>query len=122
MAHILIIDDDKGLGNALVQLLTQDRHQVSVANSTTDSLLCARKDKIDLIVTGALMEYEHGFERIAALAKAIGCVPIIALAGARGLMSGKRSSESTSLMGINVNIVRNFVRADLREAISDALG
>jgi DNA-binding NtrC family response regulator len=121
MAHILIIDDDKGLGNVLVQLLTQDRHQVSVANSTTDNLLSARTDKIDLIVTGTLMECEHGFERIAALAKASGCVPIIALAGARGFMSTKHSSESASLMGLNVNIVRNFVRADLREAISNAL-
>lgn len=121
MAHILIIDDDMGLGNVLVQLLTQDRHQVSVADSTTDNLLCACKDKIDLIVTGTLLEYEHGFEKIAALAKASGCVPIVALAGARGLMSGERSSESASLMGINVNIVRNFVRADLREAISNAL-
>jgi CheY-like chemotaxis protein len=94
---------------------------VSVANSTTDNLLRAGKDKIDLIVTGTFMECEHGFEIVAALAKASGCVPIVALAGARGLMSDKRSSESASLMGLNVNIVRNFVRADLREAISNAL-
>jgi DNA-binding NtrC family response regulator len=121
MAHILVIDDDKGLGTALVQFLTQDRHQVTVANSTTDKMLCLGKDKIDLIVTGILMECEHGLESVAALAKASGCVPVIALAGARGLMSGNRSSESASLLGINVNVVRNFVRADLREAIADAL-
>jgi DNA-binding NtrC family response regulator len=122
VAHILVIDDDKGFGNALVQFLMQDRHQVTVTNSTTENMLCVGKDKIDLIVTGILTECEQVLETVATLAKASGCVPVIALAGARGLMSGDRNSESASLLGINVNVVRNFVRADLREAIAVALG
>lgn len=121
MAHILVIDDDKLLGSALVQFLTQDRHQVTVSNSKTDRMLCGAQDKIDLIVTGILVECEHALEAVAALAKASGCIPVIALAGARGLMSGKRSSESASMLGINVKVIRNFVKTDLREAIADAL-
>jgi DNA-binding response OmpR family regulator len=105
----------------LVQFLTQDRHQVTVASSTADNMLCAGKDKIDLIITGILMECEQGLETVATWAKASGCVPVIALAGARGLMSGNRASESASLLGINVSVVRNLIRADLREAIADAL-
>jgi len=81
VAHILVIDDDKLLGSALVQFLTQDRHQVTVSNSKTDRMLCGAQDKIDLIVTGILVECEHALEAVAALAKASGCIPVIALAG-----------------------------------------
>lgn len=122
MAHILLIDDDDGFGDALVQLLTQDRHRVTVAHSTTDSLPSMGQDKIDLIVTGILVESGHGLAIIAALARIGGRVPVIALPGARGLMSAEFSFESALLMGIKVNVVRHFVRADIRQAIAEALG
>ncbi len=47
---------------------------------------------------------------------------MIAISGVRGLMSSEFSQESASAMGIKVVLVKNFVRADLYQAIAGALG
>ena len=41
MAHILIIEDDDQFRGVLLRVLSQDRHQVVLANATADGLQCS---------------------------------------------------------------------------------
>ena len=121
MATILVIDDDESLREVLVTVLTQDHHQVIVARSGTDIHDCIGRGAIDLIVTGVLMERDHGIEIIRALAGTDGGVSVIALPGGLGLMSTDFTRESAAVLGIKIIPVRNFVRTALRQAVGQAL-
>jgi DNA-binding NtrC family response regulator len=121
MARILVIDDDQQLGKLLVRILTQDHHQVIIADHWKDSLLSSPQDRFDLIVTGKLKKCEDGLAIIDTLAKAGASVPVIAMPGGFGLMSDRVSVESASMLGIKITPVRTFVSADLRQSVAEAL-
>ncbi len=121
MANILLIDDDTHIRAALEQLLRLDQHQVTLAQGLQERRHCGRRDRFDLVVTGTLTTLDDAIEIIDSLINAGGGVPIVALSSRNGLLNAVFDVEAASALGIKVVLVRNLVRADLRQAISAAL-
>lgn len=121
MAHVLIIDDDEQFRAMLMQMLTQDRHQVMVARDGEEGLQLCGQTRPDLIITDILMPKKDGIETIMELSRRHIGIPIIAISGGRRSISAEFNLESAALMGVKATLPKPFVRADLRQAIAQAL-
>lgn len=121
MPRILLIDDDEQFRGMLVQMLTADAHQVTIACDGEEGLRLAPQVKPDLIITDILMPRKDGIETILALNEAGSKVPIIAISGGRRAISAEFNLESASLAGVKATLAKPFARAELRAAIHKAL-
>ncbi len=121
MAHILVIEDDEQFREMLVKMLTQDTHKVTVAHDGEQGLHLYRQVMPDLIITDILMPRMDGIETIMELARQGGSTPVIAISGGRRSISAEFNLESASLMGVKAALAKPFTRADLRQAIEQAL-
>lgn len=121
MARILLIDDDEQLRNMMIQMLTQDGHQLSVANDGEEGLAMSRSAQPDLIITDVLMPKMDGIELILALQKLDLNVPIVAMSGGRRAVSAEFNLESATLIGVKATLSKPFTRQELRNAIEKAL-
>lgn len=121
MANILVVEDDEQFRSMLVQMLTQDKHQVIAAHDGEEGLQASMKNRPDLIVTDILMPQRDGIDMIMALSQAGAEIPIIAISGGRRFISAEFNLESAALMGVKATLAKPFTRADLRQAIAAAL-
>lgn len=121
MAHILVIDDDEQFRSMLVQMLTIDKHQVTIACDGEEGLALCDREQPELIITDILMPHLDGIELIMELQKRGNAVPIIAVSGGRRSISADFNLESASLMGVKAVLAKPFARADLRQTIEKAL-
>jgi CheY-like chemotaxis protein len=121
MSHILLMDDDEQFRAMLSQMLTEDKHQVTVACDGEEGLRLALQIKPDLIITDILMPHKDGIETIVALNQAGSKIPIIAISGGRRVISAEFNLESASLIGVKATLPKPFARDDLRKAIGRAL-
>jgi CheY-like chemotaxis protein len=122
MAHILIIDDDEPFRDMLVHMLTLDAHRVTAARDGEEGLRLCRQTRPDLIITDILMPQMDGIELIMELARQGNGIPIIAISGGRRSISAEFNLKSASLVGVKATLAKPFARADLRQAIQQALG
>lgn len=120
MAHILVVEDDEQFRTMLEQMLTQDRHRVSVARDGEEGLRLAAEIRPDLIVTDILMPRRDGIEMILELSRLGSTIPVIAISGGRRFISAGFNLESAALLGVKATLSKPFVRADLRRAIAEA--
>lgn len=121
MAQILVIEDDEQFREMLVKMLTLDTHRVTVAHDGEEGLRLCRQVRPDLIITDILMPQMDGIEMIMELARQGGSTPVIAISGGRRSISAEFNLESASLMGVKAALAKPFTRADLRQAIDQAL-
>ncbi|MFA7240051.1 MAG: response regulator [Sulfuricellaceae bacterium] len=121
MAHILLIDDDEQFRFMLAQMLTQDAHRVTVAGDGEEGLLLSRQFKPELILIDILMPHKDGIETIMELIRDGSKIPIIAMSGGRRFISAEFNLESASMIGVKTILTKPFTRADLRQAIAEAL-
>ena len=121
MARILLIDDDEQFRGMLLQMLSKDSHQITIAHDGDEGLRLAQQLKPDLIITDILMPHKDGIEMIMALNGAGSQTPIIAMSGGRRNISAEFNLESASLIGVKATLAKPFARADLRAAIDKAL-
>lgn len=121
MAHILLIDDDVQYRDMLIQMLRQDAHQVSVAHDGEEGLRLCRQVRPDLVITDILMPRVDGIELIMELSRHGDGPPVIAISGGRRSISSEFNLESASMMGVSATLAKPFSRADLRQAIVQAL-
>ncbi len=121
MARILLIDDDELMRGMMLQMLTQDGHQVSSATDGEEGLAMSKTVKPDLIITDVLMPKMDGIEMIMELHKIHSSIPIVAMSGGRRAVSAEFNLESASLVGVKATLAKPFTRADLRSAIEKAL-
>lgn len=121
MARILLIDDDEQLRNMMIQMLTHDGHQLSVASDGEEGLAMSRSAQPDLIITDVLMPKMDGIELILALQKLDLNVPIVAMSGGRRAVSAEFNLESATLIGVKATLSKPFTRQELRNAIEKAL-
>jgi CheY-like chemotaxis protein len=63
-ATILVVDDDPDLLRAYACVLQDEGYRVLTAQSGTDALILARKERIDLLITDVVMPVMDGFELI----------------------------------------------------------
>ena len=121
MAHILLIEDDPQFSEMLQQMLAQDHHRVTAAADGEAGVRLAAGIKPDLILTDILMPKLDGIEAILALRKQGQTAPIIAMSGGRRAITADFNLESAELMGVSATLSKPFTRAQLRDAINQAL-
>ncbi len=80
--HLLIIDDDRELGQMLSEFLGADGHTVTVAGTADEGLQAAVSDRFDAIVLDVMLPDRSGFDVLRGI-RAESVVPVIMLT-ARG--------------------------------------
>jgi DNA-binding response OmpR family regulator len=66
---ILIIEDDKSLQNALVEILTQEKYEIISAFDGEEGLRKAKDEKPDLILLDIILPKKDGYEILAEIKK-----------------------------------------------------
>lgn len=122
MARVLVIDDDAMFLTILVELLTEDSHQVTVAHDGEEGLRLIRQTRPELIITDILMPHKDGIDMIMELAHQHRDIPIIAMSGGRRLVSSQFNLDSAALLGVKATLSKPFSKDELRQALSTALG
>jgi CheY-like chemotaxis protein len=121
MPHILVIEDDLEFRDPLVKLLMNDGHTVTVAGDGVEALRLLKTLRPALIISDVLMPKMDGIETIMELSRSGNQVPIIAMSGGRRSVSADFNLASAKLMGVRATLSKPFSRADLRDAITQAL-
>ena len=121
MPHILVIEDDLEFRDPLVKLLMNDGHTVTVAGDGVEALRLLKTLRPALIISDVLMPKMDGIETIMELSRSGNQVPIIAMSGGRRSVSADFNLASAKVMGVRATLSKPFSRADLRDAITQAL-
>ena len=121
MAHILVIDDDEQFRAMLVQMLTQDGHQVTIAADGEEGLRLARKSAPELIITDILMPKKDGMDVMLELSRGDSQIPVVAVSGGRRSITAEFNLDSATLLGARAVLAKPFTRADLRQALASVL-
>jgi CheY-like chemotaxis protein len=84
MAHVLVVDDDVDLQDALVAAFAIGGHQVSVASNGREALDAVRGDRIDVIVLDIMMPVMDGVQFRAEQVRdpAIADIPVVVISAA----------------------------------------
>ena len=72
---ILLVEDDSGIGNMLVSLLTQNGYAVSRADSGTEAILLIEKNAYDLVLLDLMLPGMNGKEVLVRIRRSSG-VPV----------------------------------------------
>lgn len=86
MGHILVIDDEHPVANAVANALTKAGHTVTLAHNGDAGLTKFGVERPDLVITDIMMPGKEGIETIRELRKESASLPIIAMSG--GGMTG----------------------------------
>ncbi|WP_370261831.1 response regulator [Limnobacter sp.] len=122
MSNILLIEDDELYRDMLLEMLQREGHSVDVAGDGQEGLAKLQGKSVDLVITDILMPNMDGIETIMALVKAKSNMPVIAMSGGRRSISPAFNLESARLMGVKATLTKPFTRAQLKDALSVALG
>jgi len=121
MAHILVIDDDEQFRAMLVQMLTQDGHQVAIAADGEEGLRLIGQAAPELIITDILMPKKDGMDLLLELDRADSPIPVIAVSGGRRSITAEFNLDSATLLGARAVLAKPFTRTDLRQAVANVL-
>jgi len=66
---ILIIEDDKSLQNALVEMLTQEKYEIISAFDGEEGLQKVKEEKPDLVLLDIILPKKDGYEVLAEIKK-----------------------------------------------------
>ena len=121
MAHILVIDDDEQFRAMLVQMLTQDGHQVAIAADGEEGLRLIGQAAPELIITDILMLKKDGMDLLLELDRADSPIPVIAVSGGRRSITAEFNLDSATLLGARAVLAKPFTRTDLRQAVANVL-
>jgi DNA-binding response OmpR family regulator len=81
MSHILVIDDEQLVANAIATMLTRAGHRVTVASNGDAGIAKFENDPADLVITDIVMPGKEGIETIRDLRRVAPQLPIIAMSG-----------------------------------------
>ncbi len=115
--HILVVDDEPAVCDAIKMMLKFDGHAVQTANGGKEALLLLEQGKFDLIITDYSMPGMKGDELAAIIKQRLPHQPIIMISAYAEMLK----SFSNPLPGVDLIIGKPFLLADLREAIAGVL-
>lgn len=121
MAHILVIDDEQGMREAMQKILARAGHQVSLASNGREGLAHVTISPPDIVVTDVFMPEKDGIETTIALRKTHPEVKIIAISGG-GRASNFDFLEIAKKMGAHAVLQKPIRMAELLEQVTRLLG
>jgi len=111
--HILVVDDEPYVCDAVRMMLAFDGHQVETAGSGKDALGMFTKGKYDLVITDYAMPAMKGDELAIAIKSIAPEQPIVLITAYAEMLK----SEETPLSGVDFIVSKPFLLENLREAI-----
>jgi DNA-binding NtrC family response regulator len=119
MAHLLIIDDDDLLREALATVLISAGHTVTQAADGRKALALFRAEPADLIVSDLVMPDREGLEIISQLHREDPALPIIAMSG--GATRSQLYLAMAAKLGASRTLSKPFTPATLLRVIDELL-
>jgi CheY-like chemotaxis protein len=115
--HILVVDDEPFVCDAVKMMLAFDGHQVETANSGREALALFDKAKFDIVITDFAMPVMKGDELAATIKARAPNQPIVMITAYAEMLQ----SSGNPLTGVDHMISKPFLLENLREAIVKVL-
>lgn len=112
--HILVVDDEPFVCDAVKMMLAFDGHQVDTAGSGKEALALFEKGKYDLVVTDYAMPVMKGDELALQIKSRAPGQPVVLITAYAEML---KASENP-LTGIDFVLSKPFLLENLREAIA----
>jgi CheY-like chemotaxis protein len=116
----LIVDDDENVRLSLARIMQKAGYLVAFVSNARDAIaeICAAAP--DIVVADVFMQGAGGFELINWLRRRKSAIPIIAMSGVRGTLTGQLGLAAK--LGAKATVLKPFQERDVLEAIKAALG
>ena len=111
--HILVVDDEPYVCDAVRMMLAFDGHQVETAASGKEALALFNKVKFDLVITDYAMPGMKGDELAASIKVISPAQPVVLITAYAEMLK----SAETPLTGVDFIVSKPFLLENLREAI-----
>jgi CheY-like chemotaxis protein len=112
--HILVVDDEPFVCDAVKMMLDFDGHDVETAHSGKDALAMFEEGKFDLVITDFAMPAMKGDELAAAIKARAPKQPVVMITAYAEMLQ----SSGNPLKGVDFIISKPFLLENLREAIA----
>jgi len=112
--HILVVDDEPFVCDAVKMMLAFDGHQVDSASSGKEALQLLEKGKYDLVITDYAMPAMKGDELAVAIKSRTPGQPVVLITAYAEMLK----ASNNPLRGVDFIISKPFLLENLREAIS----
>lgn len=112
--HILVVDDEPLVCDAVKMMLDFDGHVVQTAGSGKDALALLEKDQYDLVITDFEMPGMKGDELAAAIKARTPKQPVVMITAYAEMLQ----ASGNPLKGVDLIISKPFLLENLREAIA----
>jgi len=116
--HILVVDDEPYVCDAVRMMLAFDGHKVETAGNGKEALAAFAKDKFDLVVTDYAMPGMKGDELAAAIKALSPKQPVVLITAYAEMLK----SADNPLTGVDFIVSKPFLLENLREAIEKTTG
>ncbi len=119
MVKILIVDDQPTFLRLIDKILTQNNYEVLKASNVVDAIQILRAEKIELLITDAIMPGPTGFDLIVTIRNdsILKNLPIIMLTAKRE----QKDVEKSIALGVNGYVVKPIQPEILLEKVSSLL-
>ena len=114
--HILVVDDEPFVSDAVKMMLTFDGHKVDTASSGQEALALFEKGKYDLIITDYAMPVMKGDELAMTIKARTPDQPIVLITAYAEMLKASHHP----LRGVDFVISKPFLLENLRDAINKA--
>jgi DNA-binding response OmpR family regulator len=112
---VLVIDDEAGIRQAFAEVLRLAGYGVSVAGNGREGLGLARRSPVALAIVDLFMPEVDGFQVIRALRSDHPTLPILAISGGGGVLTGPRDVLDVALFAGATRILQKPI--DLRALV-----
>jgi CheY-like chemotaxis protein len=115
--RILVAEDEPGVREALVLLLSLDGHTVTPANDGKQALEIFQRERFDVVITDYMMPEMKGDELAANINRLKPEQPVIMVSAHAQTLA----ESGNPLAGVGAVVGKPFMLADLRDAIAKVL-
>jgi CheY-like chemotaxis protein len=112
--HILVVDDEPFVCDAVKMMLAFDGHQVDAASSGQEALQLLEKGKYDLVITDYAMPAMKGDELAVAIKSRNPWQPVVLITAYAEMLK----ASNNPLRGVDFIVSKPFLLENLREAIN----
>ena len=111
--HILVVDDEPFVSDAVKMMLTFDGHQVDTASSGKEALALFEKEKYDLVITDYAMPVMKGDELAMTIKARTPGQPVVLITAYAEMLKASHHP----LTGVDFVISKPFLLENLQKAI-----